>query len=308
MPLTHFFKPLPSMKRIDFCVIGVQKSASTWLHNCLNEHPEIVTGGGKREENYFGGPLFKELGEEWFWSLFAEHDQQKIVGNSSVDYIYDPAALAMLKNRLPAIKPILVLREPMARSISAYSWLFRQNLIPNLELEVALDQSAKMQNSDVIVTGEVEQQLFEIVDRSLYYNQLLQLEKLNLLKDTHIIFYEDISKNPKKVIKDLFAYLGVSDFVPLSLHRRPKTTSKLAWLNHLQRKVDTPFLSKIVSAASEISGKILGSKSQSVQVENEALSTLFKDDLTQLQTLLGKGNFLSSNGLNHLSSWIKMHS
>jgi hypothetical protein len=294
------------MKRIDFCVIGVQKSASTWLHNCLNEHPDIFIGGGKNEDNYYKGRLYTEKGEEWFWSLFEGYKDQKIVGNSSVDYIYDYKALSALKNQFKDVKLILVLRDPMARTGSAYNWLFRQNLIPNLELQEAINQSAEMQLRDS-APNESQQQLYEIVDRSLYYKQLLQLEKLDLLSNLHIIFYEDISSKPKTIVKQLFEYLQVNEFVPLNLHRRPKSTSKLEFLNKIQRKTDSKLLNKALSAISELSGKFFGSKQESVTIENESLKALFKEDLIKLKSLLKEHNLLSNSASLHLDSWISSY-
>ena len=74
---------------IDFFIIGAQKSASTWLYRCLKEHPEIFLPEKKLDKNYIGSEWFNQEGVDWFEEQYKNVDSKSLIGEVSVDYIYD---------------------------------------------------------------------------------------------------------------------------------------------------------------------------------------------------------------------------
>ena len=56
-------------EKIDFLIIGAQKSATSWLYDCISEHPQICVPKQKKEIEYIGGELYKKNGLEWYFSL-----------------------------------------------------------------------------------------------------------------------------------------------------------------------------------------------------------------------------------------------
>ena len=53
----------------NFLVIGAQRAGTTWLYECLREHPEIFLPETK-ELHYFD--LNHEKGDEWYFQHFEE--------------------------------------------------------------------------------------------------------------------------------------------------------------------------------------------------------------------------------------------
>ena len=86
---------------LNFLVIGAQKCATTWLFECLNEHPDICLPKHKREVEYMGGPLYKEQGgQQWYLSLLNHCDNNKVKGDVSVEYIINNESPQLIYNEM----------------------------------------------------------------------------------------------------------------------------------------------------------------------------------------------------------------
>ena len=46
---------------LDFLVLGVQKSATTWIYESLKKHSLISMPNKKNEAEYIGGDLWKKI-------------------------------------------------------------------------------------------------------------------------------------------------------------------------------------------------------------------------------------------------------
>lgn len=185
--------------RLDFVMVGAQRSASTWLYECLNEHPDICLGKGKnkKEINYFDSEKNWSEGNDWYISHFARIDNQKC-GEICPDYIISELAIKRLSNCYPDSKIIMVLREPYARALSAYKLFFQSGNIPFKTL--------------------MQDHSHDLIARGLYSSQIKRL--FNYFSKDNILFveYESILNDPLKVITSIFDFLGVdSTYTPTKL-------------------------------------------------------------------------------------------
>src|SRR5215472_8103927 len=110
----------------DFLVIGSQKCATSWLYDCLNEHPQICMPRHKREIEYIGGQLYKEKGMDWYLSLLGHCNGEKVKGDVSVEYIVNDESPRLLYDLNPNLKFILNVRNPVDRAMSALNWYTRK--------------------------------------------------------------------------------------------------------------------------------------------------------------------------------------
>jgi hypothetical protein len=117
-----------------FLVIGAPKSGTTSLHAYLIQHPELFLPKFK-EPHYFctqgdGTPLawLSESGEPRpgfindpvaYAALFAEAGS-RLTGESTNSYLSDPAVPARVVPANPDERIIAILRDPVARAISAW--------------------------------------------------------------------------------------------------------------------------------------------------------------------------------------------
>lgn len=111
----------------DFIVIGAQRSGTTSLFRALVSHPRIVRPTFHKGVNYFDLNYFR--GRSWYRGHFptvasarasTRRHGPPVVFESSGYYLYHPDALARAARDLPAVKIVVMLRDPIERAYSAF--------------------------------------------------------------------------------------------------------------------------------------------------------------------------------------------
>jgi hypothetical protein len=261
--------------QIEFLVIGAQKCATTWLFDCLKEHPQIQLPGKKREVEYLGGDLYQRYGADWYFSLLGPANPHKKTGDVSVEYIYDARSAEIVHHHIPKVKMILSLREPIDRAISAYYWHMRKKAIPDLSLEEALARALHIFEQEGL---ESTNTLVDILKRGFYDLQLLHYLNFFPIDQFKFVLYDDIGQFPEQVLEGIYHYCGVhSAFTPSSIKAKPKRNTYLEPLIGLQRRFsDSKFINKSLDLTNQLLANI-GAKNQKPK-----LSSALESDLKQL--------------------------
>jgi hypothetical protein len=108
-------KTMPELPK--FICIGVQKGGTTTLHNLLRHHPEISMSS-RKELQYF--TFNYHLGTDWYLSQWPNDNTVKLRGETTPYYIFHPYAAQRMKELIPEIKILILLRDPVERTISHY--------------------------------------------------------------------------------------------------------------------------------------------------------------------------------------------
>ncbi len=193
-----------------FVGIGAHKAASTWIYKCLQEHPEICMSLVK-ETNFF---LFEKeyiRGYKYYeknWDHCSSESRAR--GEFSVDYLISKESAGRIKKYNPRTKLIVSLRNPVDRLFSNYMHLATKGYI---------DDSVSME--DAI------KKYPELIERGMYYKYLSHYLKYYSIEDVCIVLFEDIEKDPKKVLNKLFKFLNVdNEFVPTLVDKKYHTTKE----------------------------------------------------------------------------------
>ncbi|MCD0450181.1 sulfotransferase domain-containing protein [Actinocorallia sp. API 0066] len=117
----------------DFVVIGAQKSASTFLQDQMALHPDVELAEG--EVRAFEDPFYDAAAVAALPSLF--QGSGRVRGIKRPDYLGRPEVAARLREHLPEARLLVVVREPVARAVSAYYHYVRHGFLPLLPLEDA---------------------------------------------------------------------------------------------------------------------------------------------------------------------------
>ena len=211
-------------RKPDFLVIGAQKCATSWLYLCLRDHPAIHLPVSKREVEYLGGDLYEERGEAWYYDLLAGATPEQVVGDVSVDYLWDPRGAAAVERHVPGTKLIAVLRNPVQRAISSYLWYVRRGRLQELDLNVGFEQAL----AEVGEPGSSEEARVrhQVVARGYYDEQLARYLAFASPGQVMVVAYEEIAADAQAVLRRIYSFLGVdSTFVPPSLSNRAKQNS-----------------------------------------------------------------------------------
>ena len=111
----------------DFIIIGAQKSGTTSLYRFIVKHPAIAPAT-KKEVHYFS--IWYKFGELWYRSHFPTNlsrynfykrtNQKLLSGEASPVYLFYPVVPGRMKELLPDVKLIVILRNPVDRAYSHY--------------------------------------------------------------------------------------------------------------------------------------------------------------------------------------------
>ena len=190
--------------KIDFIGIGAQRCGTTWISQCLKEHPQICFFSTK-EGSFFN----KENGDiHRYKAGFSHCKSYQIKGEYSPQYIHpedDPQheAPKRIKSMFPFVKLIVSLRNPIERASSQYA-LYR---IKGKEKALTFGEA--------ILRSE-----YKYIEAGFYFSFLKPYFKLFPHENILVLIYEDIKKDPLKFIQSIYRFLEVDDtFVPPSLKK-----------------------------------------------------------------------------------------
>jgi hypothetical protein len=220
----------------NFLVIGAAKSGTTSLHYYLDQHPEIYMSPVK-EPNFFafergrpkfGGPSLKQLhGGFWrghqlrnakyelsitelrdYQRLFTWAREERALGESSVSYMFFPEAPIRIKDHLPRVRLIAILRHPADRAYSKFMQFQRDGLEPIGDFVKALEE----EDNRIL---EHWSPTWYYKHRGFYYNQLKRYYDIFDPNQIRVFLYDDFRATPLEVLRDIFRFLEVDDrFTP----------------------------------------------------------------------------------------------
>ncbi len=143
------------MRLPDFLVIGAARSGTTALATFLDRHPRVHIPW--KEPNFFSGWHERKQfrGPQWprpidprsrcgsleeYASLFAGAGGGVRVGEASTTYLEDPDAPAMIRETVPDVKLIALLRQPAERAFAHFVLFRHHGLEPEAEFQGAVEQ------------------------------------------------------------------------------------------------------------------------------------------------------------------------
>ncbi|MBD3676023.1 MAG: sulfotransferase [Planctomycetaceae bacterium] len=174
----------------NFLCIGVQRAATTWLHKCLEAHPDVFVPDEK-ELHFFN--FHWNQGIAWYEGHFDSSGDASAVGEITPNYLHE-APLERICETLPDVRLIVILREPVSRAFSAYRLLHEK-------LGAMTFQKA----------CETESYL---VDQSLYAEKLEQLYSFFPREQVLVALYDEINTDPVGVYQNVCRHLNVKQIPP----------------------------------------------------------------------------------------------
>ena len=205
----------------DFIIIGAPKGGTTSLYHYLRQHPQIHMGVLK-DSHFFlhdggsprmGGPSDKHREREMLktWSAYQRQFQaaraEQISGEIGVRYLDSAAACRAIRRRLPEVRLIVILRQPVDRAYSHYRMYRRNGSEPCATFEQALaDEPRRLQEG-----------WFRALHQHLgyYHRHLRPYFEQFPREQIRVFLFDDLQADPHGLMRDLFGFLGVDpDFRP----------------------------------------------------------------------------------------------
>lgn len=180
--------------------LGGQKCASSWLFECLADHPGFF--GKSKDLHFFSRELNWSKGLDWYRSHF-EGCIEPFFGEFSTSYLYSEVAISRISKHFPDAKVLVCLRNPYERTYSHYkNKIMRGDVLKDTSFLTALSQHS------------------DLLSHSLYFTHLSNIYKYFPLTNIHLIIFDDIKTKPHTVIRDLYEFVGLSDIhIPKGLNK-----------------------------------------------------------------------------------------
>ncbi|MCH8902320.1 MAG: sulfotransferase domain-containing protein [Bacteroidetes bacterium] len=201
---------------LGFVCVGGNKCGTSWLYEMLCQHPELNVSINK-EPHFFSENY--EMGQDWYAGNWDKSSKVSgIKGELSTTYLYDEQAIGRLVNDYVDIKVLILLRNPRERALSHLRHVLRSGEIND--------------------PAEAVRQHPEIISNSLFGKWLSILARELPVERVKILFYDQISSDPRNLMSELFEFLSVDpEFTP------DKLTSvvgkgfdpKSVWIEKLRR-------------------------------------------------------------------------
>lgn len=190
-------------------LIGVQKAGTTTLDDWLAQHPQIFCYESLKDVHLFARYANKEEIDKRLQQETAGYTSQPIVLQSAVNYFFYPQLLQSIAQYAPQAKLIVILRNPVDRAVSSYSY-FKKMLRETRPMEEAMIYPPKeatdfnKDNND-----------FTYIEHGLYAKQVKSCLQYFTKEQLLVLDYNDLVKNPAGLLKKMFTFLGVdADFMP----------------------------------------------------------------------------------------------
>ena len=297
----------------EFVICGAQKSASTFLQNCLKEHPQVLMPRG--ETPLFESPFYEDIKniQELELVSIPQHFLEKYpdikVGIKRPNYLASPEVPGRLSIHIPHAKLIFVLRNPVDRAISAYFHYVRDGFLPVKDIELGMP--------DILDSDSFKNEYkraIEVIEFG-YYGKYLE-SYLRFFDKTQILVFlhEDIASDPLSTVKATFEFLDIdSSYIPKSLHSRPQSVVyNIKRLHWLQKRLPFSYLYNVdrtrctpkragaipldkfasyffVGFDKFILNMLLGNEKPVLSESlRSRLSEIYKNDIAHLEKLIGR--------------------
>ena len=215
----------------DFVVIGAQKAGTTSLHGALGQHPGVMLPAVK-ELHYFS--LHSDRPLSWYAAHFAGATSRQLCGEATPYYLFHPAVPARLAQCLPQARLIVLLRDPVERTLSHYFHAIRlgNERLPLPEALAAEAQrlagaDAALERPGAVHTAHQKQ---SYLARSRYEQQLPRFEPWRQQERLLVLRSEALFSEPHATLARVLGFLGLpeADAAGLQLPRHNSGTGEAA--------------------------------------------------------------------------------
>jgi hypothetical protein len=198
-----------------FLCLGTQRGGTTTLQKLLERHPQVFLPACK-EVHYFS--LHADRGPGWYGEHFQAAAPQALCGEITPYYLFHPQAPRRIQALLPQVRLIVLLRDPVERSLSQYFHSLQLGL-EDLPLEQALTaEVGRLAGAEAILRSlggrHRSHQEHSYLSRSRYGQQLSRYEALFSRRQLLVLRSEDLFERPAATWRTLQRFLDL-DRVPL---------------------------------------------------------------------------------------------
>jgi len=197
-----------------FLIIGVQKSGTTSMSYYLNQHP-LLQRSIPKEIHYFDKKINKGYSLEWYKNHFIPIGDSELFFEATPSYLphYDvPKKIAEV---LPNIKFIVILRNPVARVLSAYNMILKNQYDAGDSsfMELIQKERNKLNRIEDFKKFQIRRPrlLRNLLGRGLYATQLENWYQYFKKTQFLIIGFKDVVEHLEATLNRVYHFLEIKN-------------------------------------------------------------------------------------------------
>jgi hypothetical protein len=208
-------------EKVAFVIAGTQKGGTTALASYLYEHPEIGMPTVKEVHFFDTHEHFASAEVDYakYHAYFNRALRKRLLGDATPIYMYWDAAPPRIWQYNPAMKLILLLRNPITRAYSQWN-MERERGSDPLPFEQAIRTEVE-RSRDAL---PLQHRLYSYVDRGFYSDQLRRIWRYFPVEQTLVLKSEELQHEPEAALARIADFLGIARFAaaaPRNVHARP---------------------------------------------------------------------------------------
>ncbi|MEO8847104.1 MAG: sulfotransferase domain-containing protein [Casimicrobiaceae bacterium] len=204
------------VRKVDFAIAGAQKGGTSALADYLEDHIEVSMGRVKEVHYFDHDENFPDAAVVDYAPYHANFDPrptQRILGDATPAYMFWHSAPARIARYNPAMKLIMLLRDPAKRAYSQWNMVTKQGR-ETLSFDDAL--RAEEQRAQDIAPSQLR--AWSYVQRGRYSEQLDRVWQHVPRTQTLVIRSDKLKNDPAPELARVAAFLGIAQF--------PRTTAR----------------------------------------------------------------------------------
>ena len=294
----------------NFLLIGAARAGTSALYHYLWQHPQVFMSVVK-EPNFMafpdGVPAFAGPEDDLtvarrsitdpvaYRQLFARVRRERAVGEGSTLYLYSKTAAARIRELVPNVKLLIILRDPVDRAYSSFLHMVRDGREPCATFEQALDREGARVSANW-------SHMWHYARMGLYAEQVYRYAKCFRAEQLAVFLYDDFQRDPQQILRKAFEFLGVdTSFVPrlgvrYNVSGRPRSARlhqfltangpvaravKAALPVRLRRRMKNAVMSSNLDVAVPPLAAAI----------RQRLKAFYREDILRLQDLIGRGRW-----------------
>lgn len=212
-------------KKVDFFLAGFQKCATSWIYECLNEHPDVFVPDIDAP-HFFTINYYK--GIDWYYNLYSSYEGEGAVGDTTPTYGKSAMAAERIKKHNEDAKILFSVRNPIDRAFSHY-WHEKKKKKIEFKFEEAVEYR-----------GVGNHDLYENWIKTGFYDlHIKRYYKMFGKKNVRVLLFDDLKEDPKRFAKRIYSFVGVdSSYEPTIVDERKNAAWKrLFGVNKIKKKL-----------------------------------------------------------------------
>jgi hypothetical protein len=191
------------MRLPDFIGIGAQRAGSTTLAEMLDRQPNVVVSDPKETHFFDNRDGMYDEGLEWYSRHFSNTPRDSVCGEFTPRYMFVNGVAERVREVVPDVRLIAILRDPVARAWSHYWFNVRRGWEPK-SFEHALDAEEKRS-----AIAEWERVVYGYEARGHYVEQLRHYEQVFSREQLCVVFLEELGAAPEETLQTVLGHLGL---------------------------------------------------------------------------------------------------